>query len=115
MESDLENILEKNPDYFFKTLRVMIIGRQISTNFNTFIDLLEIDTSGNTLVIELMRGRTPRETLSQLLEYASFVETLDYEQLNEIFKNYYEEDIELESYYNEYFKEEKVENISWNK
>ena len=77
-ESDLETLLENNPEYFFENSRVLIIGRQVTTNLNSFIDLLGIDSSGNTLVIELKRNKTPRETIAQILEYSSFVEKLDY-------------------------------------
>ena len=70
-----------------------------STNLNSFIDLLGIDKAGNTVVVELKRDKTPRETIAQLLEYASFVENLDYYQLNEIYQNYYGEDINLEDYH----------------
>lgn len=115
-EHDLEEILEKNPEYFFNDQKILIIGRQVTTNLNTFIDLLGINSSGNTVIIELKRDRTPRETLAQLLEYASFVDVLDYEQLNDIFKNYYNEETELEEYCKEYFSENNdEENISWNK
>jgi len=79
-------LLEKNPEYFFEKSTILIIGRQITTNLNSFIDLMGIDGSGNTLVIELKRDKTPRETIAQLLEYASFVERLDYSQLNEIYQ-----------------------------
>lgn len=114
-EYDLEEILEKNPEYFFDNQKILIIGRQVTTNFNTFIDLLGINSSGNTVIIELKRDKTPRETLAQLLEYASFIDALDYNQLNDIFKNYYGEETELEEYCKEYFADNDEENISWNK
>ena len=65
--------------------------------------------------MELKRGRTPRETIAQLLEYASFIESLDYEQLNSLFKEYSGEEIDLEDYCKEYFSGTEQENISWNK
>lgn len=40
-EADLEVLLENNPEYFFEGSKVLIIGRQVTTNLNTFIDLLE--------------------------------------------------------------------------
>jgi RecB family endonuclease NucS len=83
-EADLEVLLENNPEYFFEGSKVLIVGRQVTTNLNSFIDLLGIDKTGNTVVMELKRGKTPRETIAQLLEYASFVENLDYSQLNDI-------------------------------
>ena len=115
-ELDLEDLLEKNPEYFFSENRILIIGRQVLTNLNTSIDLLGVDNRGNTIVIELKRNKTPRETLAQLLEYASYIENIDYEQLNEIFQQYSGDDANLEEYHSEYFENnEAVQNISWNK
>src|SRR4030043_337275 len=90
-ESDLEELLENNPEYFFEDSKILIMGRQVPTNLGTSIDLLGIDKFGNLVVIELKRDKTPRETLAQLLEYASFVENLDYVQLNDIFQKYTDE------------------------
>lgn len=114
-EIDLENLLENNPEYFFDNSKILIIGRQVPTNLNTFIDLLGIDQSGNTVVIELKRDKTPRETIAQLIEYASFIDNLDYEQLNDIYNNYSGEEASLEDYHQEYYKTEAQENVSWNK
>lgn len=114
-EIDLEILLEKNPEYFFDNSKILIIGRQVTTNLNTFIDLLGVDQFGNTVVIELKRGKTPRETLAQLIEYASFIDNLDYDQLNEIYQNYSGEDATLEDYHQEYYKSDAEEKLSWNK
>lgn len=114
-EIDLEVLLEKNPEYFFDSSKILIIGRQVTTNLNTFIDLLGVDQFGNTVVIELKRGKTPRETLVQLIEYASFIDNLDYDQLNEIYQNYSGEDATLEDYHQEYYKSDAEEKLSWNK
>ena len=114
-EADLEILLEKNPEYFFEESNLLIIGRQVPTNLNTFIDLLGIDKYGNTVVIELKRERTPRETIAQILEYASFIENLDYEQLNQIFTNYTEEEIGLDEYHKQFFSNGTEEKISFNK
>jgi len=114
-EFDLEDLLENNPEYFFEDSKILIIGRQVTTNLNTFIDLLGIDNSGNTVVIELKRDKTPRETLAQLLEYASFVEKLDYSQLNDIFQKYSGEESNLEEYHHQYFKTNAEDQVSYNK
>lgn len=114
-EIDLEILLENNPEYFFENSKILIIGRQVTTNLNTFIDLLGIDELGNTVVIELKRDKTPRETLAQLIEYASFIDNLDYEQLNDIFQNYSGEEVGLEEYHQQYYQNEKSQNVSWNK
>ncbi|MDZ7401157.1 MAG: endonuclease NucS [candidate division KSB1 bacterium] len=114
-ESDLEDLLENNPEYFFENTKILIIGRQITTNLDSSLDLLGIDKAGNTVVIELKRDKTPRDTIAQLLEYASFVENLDYSQLNEIYQNYSGEEISLEDYHQQYFQSELDEKVSFNK
>ena len=114
-EIDLEILLENNPEYFFENSKILIIGRQVTTNLNTFIDLIGIDELGNTVVIELKRDKTPRETLAQLIEYASFIDNLDYGQLNDIFQNYSGEEVELEEYHQQYYENGSNQNVSWNK
>ncbi|HHT9145398.1 MAG TPA: endonuclease NucS domain-containing protein [Candidatus Wunengus sp. YC61] len=114
-EADLEVLLENNPEYFFERSKVLIIGRQVTTNLNTFIDLLGIDKTGNTVVVELKREKTPRETVAQLLEYASFIENIDYSQLNEIYQDYSGEESSLEDYHQQYFQNETDEKVSFNK
>jgi predicted DNA-binding protein YlxM (UPF0122 family) len=114
-ESDLENLLERNPEYFFEASKIMIIGRQVPTNLGSWIDLLGLDRNGNTVVIELKRGKTPRETVAQLLEYASFIENLDYEALNEIYQGYIGEETSLDNYLQEYFEITNDDKVSFNK
>jgi len=114
-ELDLEILLENNPEYFFENSDVFIIGRQVSTNLNSIIDLLGLDRFGNTVVVELKRGRTPRDTVAQLLEYASFIENLDYSQLNEIHHDYNGEETTLEERHQQYFEHDFEEKVSFNK
>ena len=114
-EIDLEILLEKNPEYFLENSLVLIIGRQLTTNLNTFIDLLGIDKYGNTVVIELKREKTPRETVAQILEYASFVENLNYEQLNNIYQEYSGEEVSLEEYHQQFFQNGEDINVAFNK
>ena len=45
-EADLGELLENNHEYFFKGSKILIIGRQVTTNLNSFIDLLGIDKNG---------------------------------------------------------------------
>jgi hypothetical protein len=103
-EMVLETWLENNPAKIIEDGNLLIIGRQVTTNLNSYIDLLAIDRQGDLVVIELKRNRTPRETLAQALEYASFVEKLSFEQLDEIFRKYFgDEVLNLAQYHREYF------------
>ena len=103
-ESILEDWLENNPQSIIEDGNLLIIGRQVTTNLDSFLDLLAIDRQGDVAVIELKRDRTPRETLVQALEYASFVEPLDYDQLESIFQSYLDDaSANLAQYHHDYF------------
>ena len=115
-EAVLENWLESNSDNILEDGKLLIIGRQVTTNLGSIIDLLGIDREGNTVVIELKRDRTPRDTLAQALEYASFVEELDTAQLEEILQRYVsDEALNLASYHRNYFELASDEAVSFNK
>mgnify|MGYP001779906428 FL=1 len=55
---------------------LLVIGRQVRTPFGGIIDILAMDANGDLTVLELKRDRTPREVVAQLLDYASWVNTL---------------------------------------
>jgi len=74
-ESVLEDFLEKDPALLGG--RLLVIGRQVRTPHGKLIDLLAIDADGNLHVLELKRDRTPRDVVAQLLDYGSWVTTLD--------------------------------------
>ena len=86
-EAILEDWLEENPDGILEDGKLLVIGRQINTNLGSTIDLLCLDRDGGAVVIELKRDRTPRDTLAQALEYASFAEQLTADQLEGILQS----------------------------
>ena len=47
------------------------------------LDLLGIDKTGNTVVVELKRGGLPREVVAQAIDYASDVAAWSVERLSE--------------------------------
>jgi RecB family endonuclease NucS len=59
----------------------LVIGRQVRTDYDGYIDLLCLDSRGDTVIIELKRGRTPREVTAQSLDYASWVKELSRETI----------------------------------
>ena len=112
----MESWLESNPDSIIEDGTLLTIGRQVETNLGSFIDLLALDKEGNTAVLELKRDRTPRDTLAQALEYASFVDTLEYEQIEQILRKYTgNENESLSEYHRAYFKLGENEGVSFNK
>jgi len=66
----------------------MLVGRQQDTGFGGVIDLLAIAPDGTLVLIELKRGRTPREVVAQALDYASWVEKLHAEDIDAIYRRF---------------------------
>jgi len=81
-EARIETWLEKDISIISNDL--LIIGRQIETDFGGVIDLLCLESNGDLVIIELKRDKTPREVVAQILDYASWVKDLSYEKINEI-------------------------------
>ncbi len=116
LEERLESWLENNPHCLSEDGNVLIIGRQVMTNLNSKLDLLAVDRKGDSVVIELKRDRTPRETIAQILEYASFVTSLSPEQLAEVFMQYSrEETMSLADYHRRYFQLREDETADFNR
>jgi len=87
LEERLEDWLESDISMLDPDL--VVVGRQVRTDFGGLIDLLCIDKVGDAVVIELKKGRTPREVTAQTLDYASWVMRLTREKLAEIAEDYY--------------------------
>lgn len=115
-EAILEGWMELNPGNILEDGSILIIGRQVCTNLGGFIDLLALDRDGNVVVIELKRNKTPRDTIAQSLEYASFAELLDTDQLEELLISYLnDESLSLAEYHREYFNLALDEAVAFNK
>lgn len=85
-EEELENILQENPGVLNENW--VIIGRQVLTDYNTYIDLLAIDNNGSIIIIELKKHKTNREVVAQGLDYASWVKNLSASRISAIYDNY---------------------------
>ncbi len=85
-EDRLEDFLDK--DISIASPNWMVIGRQVYTDYGTYIDLLAIDRDGNLIIIELKRDKTPRDIVAQLLDYASWVKDLKDEDIALIYNTY---------------------------
>jgi hypothetical protein len=85
-EERLEHWIAEDPSILGMSLAV--IGRQVPTEHGGRIDLLAIDDQGSCVIIELKRGRTPRDVIAQLLDYASWVAELEYSDLDQLAQRY---------------------------
>jgi Endonuclease NucS len=63
---------------------LLVIGREVKTDFGGLIDMVCIDADGDLVVVELKRDKTPREITAQVLDYASWVVNLSNERVTAI-------------------------------
>ena len=87
LEERLEDWLESDISVLNQNL--LVIGRQVDTDYGGTIDLLCLNSAGDTVVVELKKGKTPRDVTAQAMDYASWVKDLSYERLTEIADEYF--------------------------
>lgn len=87
-EKDLETWLEQNPTVVTDGEPILLIARQPPTPASGTPDLIGLDADGNTVIIELKQGRTPRDVLAQALEYAAWVAGLSETELADLAAGY---------------------------
>lgn len=85
-EADLEAMIVKRPEILSE--RWLIIGQQVHTSHGGFVDLLALDSNANLVVIELKRNQTPREVVAQALDYASWAQDLEPEEISRIYDRF---------------------------
>ena len=93
LERYLEDWLENSPMALVQGEPILWIGRQTSAkdeDGTIYPDLLGVDADGNLVVAELKKGRTPRDIIAQLLDYAAWVDGLSQSQIHERAKTYFE-------------------------
>ena len=82
LEEHLEDWLADDISVLDENL--LVIGRQIKTAYGGVIDLLCLDGNGDTVIVELKRGKTPREVAAQTLDYASWISGLSPAEITDI-------------------------------
>lgn len=102
-EEQLEEIIVSNINILSDNW--LVIGRQVPTAFNHYIDLLAINASGDLIIIELKKHKTPRDVVAQGLDYASWVQDLESEDVSEIFNRFDDRYLESNKSFNEYYKD----------
>ncbi len=84
-EARLEDLVISDPAMI--GLDLLVIARQV-TAYNTRLDILAMDVTGDLHVIELKRDKTPRDAVAQLLDYGSWVRDLGHEELGALHQAY---------------------------
>src|SRR5688572_25138092 len=85
-EQQLEEMIVAAPQML--SAEWMLIGRQEQTGTGGRIDLLAIAPDASLVLIELKRNKTPREIVAQALDYASWVENLTADKINQIYQRF---------------------------
>ena len=85
-EQQLEAMIISDPGII--SSEWMLIGQQEVTSYGGRIDLLAIAPDGSLVLVELKRGRTPRELVAQALDYASWVENLEAAKIAQIYRRF---------------------------
>lgn len=85
-ESRLEEWINNEPAVL--GLNLLIIGRQVQTSSGGWIDLLGMNQKGDLVILELKRDKTPRDIVAQVLDYASWVNDLDAQEVENIAEKY---------------------------
>ncbi len=77
-EGFFEDTLVKNPNLLIDG--VTLVGRQTPTEGGP-LDLLGVDSDGRLIVFELKRGKLSRDAVAQIIDYASYLDSLDLDAL----------------------------------
>ena len=86
LEEQLEDWLADDITVLDENL--LVIGRQVKTTYGGVIDLLCLDGNGDTVIVELKKGKTPREVAAQTLDYASWISGLSPAEITDIAEGY---------------------------
>jgi len=93
LESHLEDWLENSPRVLSQDT-ILWIGRQTSAtdeDGTIYSDLFGVDSQGNLVIAELKKGRTPRDIIAQLLDYAAWADDLSEYRIREIAEAYFKD------------------------
>jgi len=87
LEENLENWVEKDPLILGESL--LILGRQVMIpDTKDKLDLLAVDPQGNSVIIELKRGKLKDPVDTQALRYASYISKWRFEDFENLHRNY---------------------------
>lgn len=82
LEQRLEDMIFRDPNMIGADL--LVIGRQVITDYGGSIDVLAVDQEGRLHVLELKRDKTPRDVVAQALDYGSWVQDLTLDEVRAI-------------------------------
>ena len=111
---DLESRLEDwlRDDIGFVNDDLLVIGQQVKVEHGGKIDLVAVDSDANLVILELKRDKTPRDIVAQVLDYASWVQKLDYEDVEKLASDFLPDGKPLEQAFKEKFRDDLPETVN---
>ena len=109
-ERQLEDWLETDIDILDTNL--LVIGRQVLTDYGHYLDFLCINNEGDLVVVELKRDRTPRDVTAQALDYASWIEDLSADRISDIANEYLKSNGPIEAAFSRKFQIDLPDSIN---
>jgi hypothetical protein len=87
---DYEHRLEKwlIEDITILSQNLAVIGSQVVSPYGKKIDILAINSSGDLVIIEFKRNKPNREVIAQVLDSATWIKDLCYDELTNILNTY---------------------------
>ena len=87
-EKELENWMSWNPELLFGAEEVLVIAQSVSSH--SMADILALDAEGKLIIVEIKRDWSDRATVGQLLEYAAGKAKSNYDDLEKLYREYWE-------------------------
>jgi len=111
---DLEERIEEwiENDISLISDNLLVIGRQVGTEYGGKIDLLCIDEQGDLAIVELKRNLTPRDVTAQALDYASWIKDLSGDAIRNIANEYLKRKGTLEDIFQDKFEDELPDTLN---
>lgn len=91
LEKHLESWLERSP-WAIAQEPLLIISRQATATLedrSIYPDLLALDSDGNLVIVELKKGRAPRDVIAQSLDYAAWANNLSEDEISDLAERYF--------------------------
>lgn len=85
-EKLLEQMIVHSPEML--SSEWLLIGQQEATSYGGIVDLLALSRDGSLVLIELKRDKAPRDVISQALDYASWVQHLQSQDILSIYSRF---------------------------
>lgn len=109
-EKLLEDILAADIGLLGMPNQLLVIGRQVVTEYGGRVDLLCIDQEGTLYVIEIKKDRTPREVVAQTMDYGYWVRDLGDDDVRDIYAR--DHDVDFDEAFRSAFELEPPETIN---